>query len=259
MTLPPLVHFQPVPPEPDENLGLLLRSHIEEDIVNQPRSQQARIGPSELGIPCDRCLAHKLAGTPERVTAHRQWLPYVGTAMHAQLADAFMERNQATGANMRWLVETTVSVGDIDGVDITGHADLFDLATGTVVDWKLVGKTTLDNALKPNPKTGLANGPTPQYRVQAHLYGRGFTRRGLTVNRVAIYYLPRNGLSLRDGWYWSEPYDERIAIGALDRANRIAKAIKAVGALALIPNLPTAPRCMSCHKYTAHPLDDAVL
>lgn len=248
MTLPDLAHFQETlaPLDDPRRLGVELKGLIQDDIANQPRSQQTRIGPSEIGDPCTRCLGHKLAGIqplPEPPGA--AWLPYVGTAMHSTLTDLFMSLNTTSGAAMRWLVETTVSVGEIDGVDITGHADLFDLDTGTVIDWKLVGKTTLTGALK--------HGPSDVYRTQAHLYGRGFTRRGLTVHHVAIYYLPRNAINLAGGYFWTEPYDEAVALKALDRANALAAQLRNLGPDRLLGMLPAAPGCRSCPRY---PLPD---
>ena len=35
---------------------------IQQMIANQPRSLQRIIGPSEIGNPCDHCLAARLAG-----------------------------------------------------------------------------------------------------------------------------------------------------------------------------------------------------
>lgn len=134
------------------------RSVIEAAITSQPRSQQKRIGPSEVGNPCTRCLTHKLIGTPES-ERHAPWLPWIGTAVHAQLEDVFMQAN-ADLEQTRYLVEATVAVGEIGGQVITGHADLFDLEVGEVTDWKIVGATTLRNAK--------ANGPSETYRTQAH-------------------------------------------------------------------------------------------
>lgn len=215
------------------------RHIIDRAISGQERSQQTRIGPSELGTDCLRCLARKLAGIPEP-RDDAPWLPYVGTSVHAQLEEVFAAFNHAADT-IRFLVETTVSVGEVDGVDITGHADLFDLATGDVTDWKIVGATTL--------RTAKANGPTPTYRTQAHLYGRGFTRRGLHVERVRIAYLPRNAVSLDQAVIWAEPYDESVALAALTRADGIAKALRAAGPDAVIGQLPTAPGCYSCPRF----------
>lgn len=49
-----------------EAAGRELLDVIQNAITHQPRSQQRRIGSSELGVPCTWCLAHKLAGVPEQ-------------------------------------------------------------------------------------------------------------------------------------------------------------------------------------------------
>lgn len=217
------------------------RAVIETAIDGTPRSQQTRIGPSELGTPCNRCLAHKLAGIPE--TRDTAWLPAVGTAVHGWLQDVFIGAN--AGQPIRYLTELTVSVGDVDGVDITGHVDMYDIATAELTDWKCVGATTLRAA---------KSGPSPVYRTQAHLYGRGLIRRGLPVERVRIAYLPRNSVNgLADAVVWSEPYDEQVALAALARADALAKAIRLAGAPAVLANFPPTPGCHSCARY---PLPD---
>jgi hypothetical protein len=196
---------------------------IRSAIRDQPRSQQTRIGPSELGHPCDRWLSHKLRGTPEVNQRSAPWLPTVGTAIHAWLEDVFTADTVpaiAAGGEPRWLLEQRVSVGTIDGQDITGSCDLYDTVTATVVDWKTCGKTRLDKYRR--------HGPDNDYRVQAHAYGRGWTRKGYDVERVAICFLPRNA-ELDDTVWWSEPYDEQIAVAALARAEVIAMANTALG------------------------------
>lgn len=216
------------------------RDIIEGSIKSQPRSLQKRIGPSEIGTPCDRCLVHKLIGTPEHET-HAAWLPFIGTCVHTRLEDVFTEANRGLPAT-RYLVESKVSVGEINGDDITGHADLFDLERGEVTDWKIVGITTL--------KKARINGPTMTYRRQAHLYGHGFVRRGLTVNRVRIAFLPRNSVHLGDAVIWSEPYDQQLALDALSRADTLSRVIAALGAeAALAATTPHTHEEFSCSKF----------
>lgn len=229
MTITPLGHLSQghlATQEPDTTWREY-RTLIEDALTNQPRTLQTRIGPSELGNPCDRCLILKLGGTEE--TRDVAWLPFVGTAVHGELEGIFAQANAGL-ESVRWLVESQVSVGTVGGVDITGHADLFDLATGEVTDWKIVGKSTLTKVK--------ANGPTPTYRQQAHLYGRGFTRRGLQVNRVRIAFLPRNEPSLAGAHIWSEPYDESIALAALARADMFATAIAMLGLDTVLAQAP---------------------
>jgi hypothetical protein len=218
-------------------LAAELRWHVEQAITRHPRSQQTRIGPSELGTPCTRCLAFKLAGVPEQ--RDPAWLPTVGTAVHAWLADTFTQANRGLDV-ARWLVEMTVDVGDVDGTAITGSSDLFDRVTATVIDHKVVGPTTL--------KTAKA-GPSAVYRTQLHLYGRGFTRRGLPVDQVAIWYVPRNAVTLDQAVFWSEPYDESVALAALARADALAKAIRLVGVDQVVAGMSTTPGCYSCPGF----------
>lgn len=214
------------------------RDVIERAIATMPRTLQKRIGPSELGIGCDWCLGHKLAGVPEgRDVA---WLPWIGTAVHSQLEDVFITANRSL-PQARYLVETRVSVGDVDGTDITGSADLIDLVTLELTDWKVVGKTTLTKAK--------AKGPSPEYRAQQHLYARGAHRRGIPIQRVRVAYLPRNEPSLAGAVIWSEPYDEQIALRALTRADAMAKAMRLAGPDVVLPQLQRADGCQSCPRY----------
>lgn len=192
-----------------------LRSIIEAAILNQPRSLQKRIGPSELGMECSRCLTHKLAGTAE-LTESAAWLPFIGTCVHEELETIFLRHEQTRAALAmphRFLPECRVTVGQVGGVDITGSTDLFDTHTGTVIDWKIVGTNTL--------RSVKANGASTVYRTQAMLYGKGWEAAGYTVTGTLIYFLPRNAVSLSDGIAWSAPYDRAVADQALARADHI--------------------------------------
>lgn len=202
-----------------------------------PRSLQKRIGPSEIGSPCARRLGYKLLDVAECNTAGGPpWLPTIGTAVHTWLEDAFTAANNGLEAT-RWLVEMRVDVGEVDGEPITGHVDLYDRVTATVADHKIVGPTAL--------RRYRAAGPGRQYRAQAHLYGRGLTRRGLPVDTVMIAFLPRSG-ELDDAWFWHEPYDEAVAVDALRRATGVALATRTLGAAALAHLEPTAAFCSRC-------------
>lgn len=220
-------------------------------IAAHPRSHQKRIGPSEIGIPCDRCLGHKLAGTPEAQTGPA-WKPAVGTAVHAQLDDWFTAAAALAGGEYEdgFDCETRVSVGEIDGTEITGSCDLYMPGVGVVIDHKCVGPKQLTKYR--------ASGPSQQYRIQAHLYGRGFTRLGMHAKHVAIAFLPRDG-ELGLSHLWHEPYDEQIAVDALDRATRISVNIRAMqsvsddAALGYINGLPVDPACFSCPRFPGAP------
>lgn len=189
-------------------------------IDDHPRSQQKWIGPSEVGLPCTRRLVHKLAGhdEPERDTA---WLPTIGTAVHSWLEEAFKHSiYNRTDDGPRYLTETRVEVGDINGRPVRGSADLFDRASGWVIDHKIVGPHRI--------KKYKAAGPGEQYRTQAHLYCRGFAAAGYHVNGAIVAFLPRNG-SLGGAYFWSEPYKESVAVEGLARATGLAQLIDAIG------------------------------
>jgi len=237
-------------PAPDQ-LGRGLLDTIAEAITNHPRSQQVRIGPSEIGVPCARRIGYKLLEQPER-PGKPNWKATVGTAIHAWLEDVFDTQNLTFDAQHghhgaeRWLIETTVHVGDMGDTAITGSADLFDRVTGTVIDWKSVGPTQL--------KKYKAHGPGAQYETQAHLYGRGMVAAGMTVRNVMIVFLPRNG-ELADTYIWHAPYDEQVALDALSRLSGIHLTTQALGPQALT-SLPTADAyCTFCPFYKAGSTD----
>lgn len=243
--------------DPDEVPSNLL-GILEEAMRNHPRSLQERIGPSELGNDCDRCLAHKLAGTTELPEA--AWLPQIGTAVHSWAEQVILgheyERSCA-GEPGRYMPECTVHVGSVGGVDITGTSDVFDTHSGTVVDWKIVGKTTLDSVRR--------GGPSGTYRAQAHLYGKGWEDAGYTVKSVLIMFLPRNAFSVRGGIRWQEPYDRKIAEDCLAHANEVYDCVQRYGLDAVLEVMPPHTNTgFTCRKFDDGPLfgypeDPAVL
>lgn len=229
---------------PDEYLYAITNA-----IVNHPRSLQRSIGPSELGHPCSRRIAYKLMAYPE-VEKPPNWLATIGTGTHLWLETAFdlynTQNAHLMGGQERFYVETKVSVGEVNGVEITGSCDLYDRVTETVVDHKVVGPTQLTKYKR--------HGPSDQYRTQAHLYGRGWRRAGLNVSTVMIAFLPRNG-ELADAYIWHEPYDEQVALDALQRLAGIDLATKTLGDRAL-EILPTADAwCHHCAFFLADSAD----
>lgn len=246
-------------PRPDlgtfEGAAAEIRGVITGTITAHPRSKQKRIGPSEIGTPCDHCLAAKLAGW-EQTEIGIPWLPAIGTAMHEWLEMAVLQYEVARMKNTgdttnHFFCEAKVDVGEIRGQHITGSCDLFHVPSGTVIDYKLVGATTLRQAK--------ASGPSDTYRAQAHLYGRGWARDGQTVNHVAIFYLPRNSVNFDDAYLWHEPWNETIALTALERANRIAANIDALETVSeqardqWITSLPRDSGCWNCNRYPDSP------
>ncbi len=167
------------------------------------RDGQKRIGPSELGNSCDRCLARALLD--EREEQDFSLYPWLGTGVHY-----FMENNTFPD----WEHETKVYVGDIPGYGpVRGTSDAWDPEENAVVDWKIVGLKKLKNYR--------VNGVSTQYRYQAQAYGRGQELLGKTVEKVAIVFIPRDSGNVRDIWVYEEAYQPEMAQAALDRAGRM--------------------------------------
>ena len=223
---------------------------VQQAIVGQPRSRQKRIGPSEIGVPCDRRLGYKLAGVPEvNRVGDVPWKPYVGTAVHEQMANVMarheLQRLAEDGASPRWHVEERVSVGEVNGVEITGSCDLFDEHAGDQWDWKFTTRNKIREEYRPH-------GPGDQYRIQAHLYGRGWQRAGYQVRNVGVIFMTRDG-EFTDRHVWHQPYDEQVALDALDRLGSIALALDSLGPEFTIPTLPTADAyCRFCPWFKAN-------
>lgn len=211
---------------------------IDQAIAGHPRSLQKRIGPSEMGTPCNRRIAYKLAGV-EPVNARNAWKPTVGTAVHSWLEEAFERENRDLGS-VRYLLEQKVDVGEVGGEAVFGNCDIYDRTTAGVIDWKVVGLSML--------RSYKANGPGPQYRTQAHLYGRGWVRKGFAVDWVGIYFLPQNGERHEAVW-WTEPYDEQIALDALANVNRVHTLVQLAGSKVALVEKTAEAYCNYCPYF----------
>lgn len=229
---------------PDQYTAEITRL-IEQQISNQPRSLQRRIGPSEIGNQCDHCLAARLAGW-EKQEVETPWVTVIGTSVHAWLEKAF---NRLDPNHTRFRTEARVMVGKIGEAEIWGSTDLLDTQARMTVDWKIVG----DNSLRK-----YRSGPSPVYRTQAHLYAKGWNDAGIPVDHVSIYFLPRNK-QMRYGFWWHEPYQPQIAETALARANHFQLQIDALNQVNpdmctdWISSLPRAEDCWDCRRYPDRP------
>jgi hypothetical protein len=180
------------------NLADRIKDVVNNRSANAPRSQQKRIGLSEVGEICVRKSSYKLLDWAKTNPATDPWASISGTAIHSWLADAFEQYPD------QYLVEQKVQVTD----ELSGTADLFDIANKTVIDHKCVGAT----AMKSRKKSGM----THQQRVQINLYGLGFEKEGRDVQKVALAFYPLGGRL--DGLYTIvEPYDRQLALDAIQR------------------------------------------
>jgi len=166
-----------------------LRRVFLEHAARAPRTLQQHLGPSELGVACDRQVVGKFAALPATNHVLDPWPSIVGTACHAWAAEAFKADNLRRGV-LRWVAEQKVTPHP----DHPGTADLYDAQEHAVVDHKFLGESSMAKIRKDWPR---------KYKVQLLLYGLGYLRLGLPVRRVVLAAYPRTAASL-DGLYVSD-------------------------------------------------------
>lgn len=235
-------------PTPDTDVFKIIDrlDEIEETITsmaqNQPRNLQTQIGPSEIGTACVRCLCLKLAGYEKEKSDSFPWSAWIGTCCHRWLEQEFKKLALRT-QNHDLLTEVKIPVGEIDGTQCVGSCDLYDSKKHVCVDWKFAGTTMLKK---------YASGNIPRhYEVQAHLYAKGLNDLGMRCDWVSICFFPRTQNSWKNKVWWIRPYNQEIALQALQRANYYKKEINknTCRGLEYFKYLPTATGCISCKDY----------
>jgi hypothetical protein len=179
------------------------------------RSAQMTMGPSEIGTSCDRQIAMKLLNIAPS-NPQEGWAPFVGTAVHDELARMFQWANGGGAGSGRYVTEMSVEFGH--PLVPRGTLDLLDRVLFMVDDHKLMGRWSLDKLIQ--------EGPSETYRVQLHTYGYGAERAGEKVKEVALIAWPRQESSLDKLYVHVEPYDRKIALAALERVARIAERVR---------------------------------
>lgn len=178
------------------------------------RSAQVTMGPSEMGTPCDRRLALSIMRMPPVNPGGDGWAAFVGTCIHAGLEQMFMWADAGTG---RFAVEQRLEFGH--AIVPKGTADLIDRTLLMVLDHKCQGRWSR-NKLK-------TQGPTPTYRVQAHVYAHGARLRGEKIEKIAIVSWPRDEASLDDLYVHVEDYNPGIVKTAFERVDSVYADAKA--------------------------------
>src|ERR1051325_7327805 len=138
--------------------GLQIKQLIERHAARAPRSLQVHLGPSELGIRCHRRVVGRMTAEPRTNHVAHIWPALIGTAVHPELAQALQNENARLGRDGS-LAERRVGPVPVHA----GSADAFDYYDGTLLDWKVLGPTSM-------AKIASADGPSYQYKVQLLLY-----------------------------------------------------------------------------------------
>jgi hypothetical protein len=202
------------------------------------RNQQTTLGPSEIGSPCDRRLAMSLLHVVPVNPGGDNWASFVGTCIHAGLADMLQWADAGTG---RFATEMPLTFPSPSVPKGTG--DLLDRTLCMFLDNKCLGGWSLGRLR--------TKGPSPTYRVQVHVYAYGARLKGESVDHVAIIGWPRESSNLEDLYVWTEPYDASVALDALKRVDRIAERLGQAtsSGLELAHTFPIVNDCKFCPFY----------
>jgi hypothetical protein len=239
------------PGDEASHLAERIKNVVNHRSANAPRSQQKRIGLSEVGEICVRKSSYKLLDWNRTNPATDPWASISGTAIHTWLADAFNDTYDGE-ENKLYLVEHPVKVTD----ELSGTADLFDIENKMVIDHKCVGATAM--------KSRKQGGMTHQQRVQINLYALGFEREfGVgSVEKVALAFYPLGGRL--DGLYTIvEKYNRQLALDAIERLENTQVLLWQLDPEAnpnnwkLIPNSPSQS-CNYCPWYLPFSKDISV-
>lgn len=213
------------------------------------RDKQRKVGPSELGDLCERCLAEKLLGVHKEEKTH-PLAPMIGTAFHLYLENVIGLED--------YLKETKVTVGTIEGYgDIRGTADGFDVSTGHVVDYKVLSKKKIkafssatffdDNRNPEFYSDSMTEGQLKKYYYQMQLYGLGMENAGYEVNHTSLILFPRDCTVesvISASHELCFKYNRGAALNVLERANHIFK--WAINNWNILEELDSHPGCYYC-------------
>lgn len=217
----------------------------------QPRNKQVHLGPSELGVECDRQVVGKLVGETPTNHVFDPWPSFMGTAGHAAMEKAFQADNQRIGPLpgepddfVRWLTEYRVTPHP----EHPGTADLYDCRERAVLDHKFLGDSSREKVIR--------HGASRKYRRQLLLYGLGYLRAGFPVDRVALIAYPRTRSTLDGLYVWEHPFDEAAAAELVDtfaetqrRKAYAAEVMAGRMTLEQVPRHPIRDECYFCPFY----------
>lgn len=222
-----------------------------EHAARAPRTLQVHLGPSELGVPCHRQVAGKMAQLKTVNYVTDPWPSIRGTALHAWAAEA-LDRDNERKKRVRWLTEYRVTPHDLH----PGTSDLYDYEEETVGDHKFLGEASMAKVKSPE-------GPPRQYVVQMLLYARGFRRIGLPVKRVALLAFPATAATLATSYCWERPYTpaddallEQVFVETEYRRQWALALVTGSAQLLDVPSCGTDEDCYFCPFYRSQAQQD---
>lgn len=214
------------------------------------RDKQMRIGVSEIGDDCERCIADKLLGIPhDTKDAAVPLAPFLGTAFHA-----FAESRTKNEPNV--LAEQRVEVCDLEDYGrISGSVDRFDIAAATVLDWKLLSRKKISAFRKsikwddglPRFADTVVGSQFRKYYIQIMVYGYGLTQLGHEVANCSIVAIPRDcsvEIVPDSICEFSFPWRQDVALAAIERLQNIWERAKSHDGG--VDSLRSSPLCWYC-------------
>lgn len=212
------------------------------DLLKTPsdRDKQRKVGASQIGNPCDYCLARALQGGPSE--PNRWWLgARIGSAIHAALEEEeFKHIDRPMSYHFEALkdakIEEKIVLGHIEGYGtISSKPDLALVGAQHLIDHKTSTKAKI--------KGYKLQGVPPSYIYQTMLYAWGLNKQGIKIERVSLVFIARDGTMDDDIWVYSLDYDEALATAAWGRLGLIWEYLQDGGKLS---ELESHEDCFQC-------------
>ncbi len=203
----------------DLTLGLFLQK--------SDRDKQRKVGASNISDPCTRHLAHALVSNDD--TPQKYFLGgKVGTAIHGFLEAAIANSSDDifTGA----LVEQKIELGTIEGYGtVHSKPDLVLPGSAQLLDWKTTSRAKIKKIR--DYLDGIKQDAASEYTVtkyfgQAQLYAWGLNRAGITIDRVTLVFINRDGTCETDIYTYGVDYDEDFAVALWNRVDNLWKELE---------------------------------
>jgi PD-(D/E)XK nuclease superfamily len=182
---PDLDLFLPTgPPHIVENINAIVGAAFRAANAKRARSQQKKLGMSELG-GCRRQAGFKVLGF-EPTNPHEARTDKYADSREAMIGTMIHETILPQIRAMSLTAEIEVPVVlQFDGLpEIPGSSDLIDASEGLILDLKTVGGYGADFVK--------SRGPSKKHLWQTHGYATAAIQSGIPINSIALVYLDRS-------------------------------------------------------------------